>query len=263
MLDAFTATNATAIFSQTPFFTRDEFAAQYVEAGHSWSSVEARLRYHCAAGRIVRVRRGLYASYAVEWDPFVLAAKLAPNPIIAYEGALAFHKLRGVEHSMPIAAARSIAPFAFDEIVYRATPHPLPRGEEQLYTSTTPRWDVTLRVTSPARTFVDCLDRLHLGPGFIETLEAFTSKPDFRIDFNEAVSYVRKLRSQVTAARVGACLWAHPQWNSVSYDQQFALARLIRQTTYAVPPPIEEPSYLGRFRLVVPGAFLSAAHRRE
>lgn len=251
-------------FARTPFFTREEFARHYVEDGHRWSSVEEALRYYCATGRIVRVRRGLYASYAVDWDPFVLAAKLAPDPIIAYEGALAFHRLRGVEHSMPIAAARPIAPFAFDEIVYRATPHPLPRGEEHQYTSTQPRWDVTLRVTSPARTLVDCLDRLHLGPGFVETFEAFASQPDFEINFNEVVAYALELRSRVTAARVGACLWGHLRWNSLSYDQQFTLARCApRHTMYAVPPPIEEPTYLARFRLIVPGAFMAARDRRE
>jgi hypothetical protein len=265
MLHAFEADNdAVRFFSRTPFFTREEFAQHYVADGHRWSSVDEALRYYCATGRIVRVRRGLFASYAVEWDPFVLAAKLAPNPIIAYEGALAFHGLSAVENSMPVAAAGSIAPFAFDEIVYRTTPHPLPRGEEQLYTSTTPRWDVTLRVTSPARTLVDCLDRLHLGPGFVETFEAFAAKPDFAIDFNEAVAYALKLGSRVTAARVGACLWGHPRWNSVSYDQQFTLARCApRHTMYAVPPPIEDSTYLARFRLIVPGAFMNARHRHE
>ncbi len=256
--------DAERIFASRDVFTREEFATSWVAAGHSPASADSVLNYYDGTGRILRVRRGLYITAESRIDPFVIASKLAPGAVIAYSGALAFHRLHGVGHSMAVAAPKRARPFTLNEVCYRTVPHPLPAGRELEHTEEHEHEGIKLRVTTPARTLVDCMHRLERGPGFLSTFRAFASHPDFHVNLREIAAYAFLLGSKVAAARTAACLWGHPKWHSLSYDQQCALAALAgRNTVYAVPPPLEEPQYLARIRVIVPGAFMSIVHSPE
>jgi predicted transcriptional regulator of viral defense system len=253
--------DAERFFSAHPFFTRDEFAAEYTAAGHTVASVNKVLAYHSRAGRIMRLRRGVYCTREVDADPFVCASKLARDAVIAYSGALAFHKLIGIGHSMSLLSAKRAREVVAGDVVHRIIPHALPPGKEHHLTEMHARLGGTVRVTTLSRTLVDCMHRLDHGPGFLETFRAFACKPDLQVNFNEVCEYVGMLGSRVTAARVGACIWAHPTWRQYSADHQFALARMAGPCTlYALPDrAAADTVYLARFRLVVPEALVLAA----
>ena len=251
-------------FARHSYFTTDEFTRAYVADGHSASSVEDCLAYHARTGRIFRVRRGLYASNGTGHDFFELAMKLAPNPVLAYRGALAFHGLIGVDYHLVVAADRRVRhDVFFNDVFYTVVQHPLPPGCEQFQTVEDSSRGIPVRVTTPARTLVDCMDRLHLSPGFVETFELFASHPTLEINFDEVVEYVRTLGKPIVAARVGVCLWGHPRWNALSYRQQFTLARLAgKETRYALPArPNGKYCCISRFHLIVPDGFSSAMTR--
>ena len=67
---------------------------------------DALLRYHQERGRIVRVRRGLYASVPIgsdphtfPVDPLLVASRLCDDAVLAYHTALEFHGIAQSIHS--------------------------------------------------------------------------------------------------------------------------------------------------------------------
>ena len=91
-------------FATNPVFTHEEYLVVRESPNRSSRTADSLLARHVAAGRILRVRRGLYASVprgtgadAGEVDPFLLATKLAPDATIAYHAALQF---RGKAYSV-------------------------------------------------------------------------------------------------------------------------------------------------------------------
>ena len=79
-------------FRKHPVFTGEEFAKYLSSLGEVGGRTrETLLTYYRKAGRVVQVRRGLYAvippgaemdSYRV--DPFLLAAKLTPDSVLTH-----------------------------------------------------------------------------------------------------------------------------------------------------------------------------------
>ncbi|HOC47078.1 MAG TPA: type IV toxin-antitoxin system AbiEi family antitoxin domain-containing protein, partial [Syntrophorhabdaceae bacterium] len=86
-------------FNRHPVFTGGELAAFLASEGpRNVRTQEALLLYHVKSGRLLRVRRGLYAvvppgasaeSYPV--DPFLLTSRLTKDAVLAYHTAMEFH----------------------------------------------------------------------------------------------------------------------------------------------------------------------------
>ena len=85
-------------FARNPVFTAADFAAAGADRGKRGN--ESLLAHHVATGRLMRIRRGLYAvvpdgiqpeKFIV--DPYLVASKIAPDSVIGYHSALAFHGL--------------------------------------------------------------------------------------------------------------------------------------------------------------------------
>lgn len=77
-------------------FTHGEFSQS--RRGGSPRTVDSLLRRHTAGGRIVRVRRGLYASVppgstadGLQGDPYLIATKATDDAIVSHHAALQFH----------------------------------------------------------------------------------------------------------------------------------------------------------------------------
>ena len=90
-------------FSAAPVFTHEEFLVAHAQAkGRSRHTSNNLLALHLAAGRLVRVRRGLYATVprgvdqkAAVVDPYLVATKLADDAVVAYHaGAARFASAR-------------------------------------------------------------------------------------------------------------------------------------------------------------------------
>ena len=88
-----------AFFRRHPVFTGEELAAHLAANGDAGNRTqESLLAYHTRAGRLLRVRRGLFAvippgadgdTYPV--DPYLVAAKLTRDSVLSHHTALEFH----------------------------------------------------------------------------------------------------------------------------------------------------------------------------
>ena len=80
-------------------FTVDELDCHLTSRGSSNTNTRnSLLAYHRRQGRIVRVRRGLYATVprgmdpaSMTVDPYLVAAKITEDAVLAYHTALEFH----------------------------------------------------------------------------------------------------------------------------------------------------------------------------
>jgi len=232
-------------FAKRPVFTYDEFVAALDTEDRTKRTRDTLLAYYVKTGRLVHVRRGLYVTVPAgtdpagcPLDPYLLAAKLTDDAVLAYHTALEFHgKAHSVlEHFVYLTARRSRA-LAFRGQHFRAVPFPKVLREKDRATvgvKTAERQGVTVRVTTLERTLVDLLDRPDLGGGWEEIWRSLESVEFF--DLDRVVEYALLLANATTAAKVGFYLQSHRDTLKVSEDH---LKRL------QVHRP-KEPHYLER-----------------
>ncbi len=246
--------NASGFFDRHPVFTQAEFAA--LKAGsRSPLTAQNLLAHHTASGRLVRVRRGLYATAPrgvapgdARPDSYLLATKLAPDAVVAYHAALQFHgKAYSMASRLPYLTLRRLRPFHFRGDTFVAVRFPLPLRRlvdfgggilEQ------PHAGGRVRVTTIERTFVDVLDAPEHGGGWEEIWRSLESVEFFEL--GAVVDYALKLDSSLTVARVGFFLDQHRESLMVE-DRHLAPLR------QHAP---RQPSYLDRKR--EPGKLVSA-----
>ena len=151
-------------FRQHPVFSGDELAGHLARIGsHGARTQERVLAYHTKAGRLCRVRQGLYAvvppgvdgdTYPV--DPYQVAARLTPDAVLSHHTALEFHgQAHSVWHHFAYSAERPAETLTFRDQVFRGTKFPLAlvrSGAEYRGVLTTERFGMPLRVASLERT---------------------------------------------------------------------------------------------------------------
>jgi predicted transcriptional regulator of viral defense system len=206
-------------FRKHPVFTGDELAKHLSShGGVGGRAQEALLAYHHKIGRVVRIRRGLYAvippgadtdSYPV--DPFLVAAKLTPDAVLSHHTALEFHgKAYSVYTHFTYSAFRPPAPLKFRNHVFRGTkfPNALVRaGKVHTGVLTAERAGMNLRVANLERTLVDVLDRPDLSGSWEEIWRSLESVEFF--DLDKVVEYALQLGNATTGAKVGFFLEQH------------------------------------------------------
>ena len=125
------------------------------------------MAYHRKQGRILRVRRGLYAT--VPWgtdpasmtvDPYLVAAKMTEDAVLAYHTALEFHgRAYSVHWRLVYVSASKSIPLTFQSHEFRGAVVPPPllaRGQEMFGVTGHNRSGVQLRVTNHERTWSMC-----------------------------------------------------------------------------------------------------------
>jgi predicted transcriptional regulator of viral defense system len=178
------------------------------------------LTYYRNQGRIIPVRRGLYATVPLGddpatslVDPFLVAAKMSEDAVLAYHTALEFHgKAYSVYTRLHYVSARKSLPLQFQAYEFRRVPVPHPlqeKGKEMFGVTSHHRSGVELRVTSLERTFVDVLDRPELAGSWEEIWRSLESVEFF--DLDQVVDYVILLENATTAAKVGFFLDQHKE----------------------------------------------------
>ena len=234
-------------FATNPVFTHEEYLVVRESPNRSSRTADSLLARHVAAGRILRVRRGLYASVprgtgadAGEVDPFLLATKLAPDATIAYHAALQFRgKAYSVWHRFAVLTRRHLRAFNFrgNEFVSVQPPKAL-RGLPDLGGGivTEQYAGGTVRITSFERTLVDVFDIPELGGGWEEIWRSLEMVEYF--DLGAIVTYALKLNSALTAARVGFFLEQHRE---ALFVEDHHLEPLRQHAP-------RQPRYLGRTR---------------
>lgn len=202
-----------------PVFTGEEMIDYLATRGEVGARTrEALLAYYKKTGRVVSVRRGLYAvvspganpaTYPV--DPFLVAAKLTKDAVLSHHTALEFHgHAHSVFNHFVYTASRPLSPFTFRSHVFRGVrlPESLRRAsQENVGVVTMDRSGIEVRVTSLERTLVDVLNRPHLSGGWEEIWRSLESVEFF--DLDKVVAYALLLGNATTAAKVGFFLEQH------------------------------------------------------
>jgi predicted transcriptional regulator of viral defense system len=214
-------------FAQHPVFTRETLVRHLAESqgeGPRPGTVSALLRYHQGTGRILAVRRGLYASVPLGSKPetapvdaYLVGALGYPQGVLCYHTALELH---GLAHST-FEAIQILVPQAQRGWTFRGVDfHPIQSREalgDSAFTLEVEYVDhlgFDLPVTSAARTLVDVLDRPDLAGGWEEI---WRSLEGLRlVDAAGVLGYLERLGNATTAALVGYFLEQHQESLNVS-----------------------------------------------
>ncbi len=256
-------------FARRPVFTHEEFAASLDADGpRSVKTRDALLAHHMKTGRIIRVRRGLYASvpfgaspdsYPV--DTFLLAGKMSDDSVLAYHTALEFHgKAHSVQERFLFLTSKAIRPLSFRGYEFRGVrfPKALATKEQEVFAvDTAERAGLLVRVTSLERTLVDALDRPDLGGGWEEIWRSMEGVEFFDVD--KVVDYALLLENSSTAAKVGFYLEQHQKELMVedahlkrlrdnipkqpTYMARNTKGRLVRDWNLVVPSQVLDQSW--------------------
>lgn len=205
-------------FKTHPIFRHAEFIAAHTAGGRSASTSNNLLARHLAAGRLVRIRRGLYASapsgidpLRATVDPYLTASHLTNDAVVAYHAALQFFgKSYSVWRRFHYLTRKRARPCSFRELEF--VPVQVPAAVSSL-----PDWGGgvvevrhaagLVRVTTLERALVDILDSPDKGGGWEEIWRSLEMIEFF--DLDAVIEYALKLGSALTVARAGFFLEQH------------------------------------------------------
>lgn len=247
-----------------PVFTLDELNLFLTDRGTTNRLTRnSLLSYYHRQGRVVNVRRGLYAVVPVgvspessSVDPFLLAARMTPDAVIAYHTALEFHgKAYSVFQRFYYLSNRASIPVRFRSFEFRCVsiPHVLQvKGNEDFGVNESERSGLPVRVTSLERTLVDLLDRPDLSGSWEEIWRSLESVEFF--DLDKVVEYSLLLGNATTTAKVGFFLEQHREPLMVTDDHLKPLNDLRpRQPHYLDRSKRKSGRLVSKWNLVVPG----------
>jgi predicted transcriptional regulator of viral defense system len=208
-----------AYIATHPVFRFDEFLAEHAREGRRRPAATVSiLQQHVAAGNLLRVRRGVYASVPrgvrpeeYQVDPYLVASKLTDDAVVAYHAAL---QLLGKAHSLSrqltYLTHHRVRPFEFQgaefiPVLAPAAVRELPEFGGRIMEMQ--RHGTRIRVTDHERTAVDVMDSPEHGGGWEEIWRSLGSIEFF--DLDAIVAYAQRLGTASTAARVGLFLDQH------------------------------------------------------
>jgi predicted transcriptional regulator of viral defense system len=209
----------TTFLSQHEVFTVEELDHFLAEKGSGKPNTrKALLTYYRKQGRIVPVRRGLYAVVPFGFSPdscpvdvYLIAAKMTGDAVLGYHTALEFHgKAYSVYNRLQYLSSKRSLPVVFrnHEFIRVSVPQPLlVKGKEMFGVLRQKRSGSELRVTGLERTLVDVLDRPELTGSWEEIWRSLESVEFF--DIEQVIEYVTLLENSTTAAKVGFFLEQH------------------------------------------------------
>lgn len=203
-------------FEAHPVFTHAEFLAAHTAGGRSPSTSNNLLAKHLAAKRLLRVRRGLYATVPrgmdparAAVDPYLIASHLSEDAVVAYHAALQFFgKTYSVWQRYHYLSGRRAKTFSFRKMEFVPVLRQAAAGsakEEGILEKVHEGGQV--RVTTLERTMVDVLSAPDKGGGWEEIWRSLEMIEFFDID--AVLRYTRSNGSALTAARVAFYLEQH------------------------------------------------------
>jgi predicted transcriptional regulator of viral defense system len=254
--------------AQHAVFTVDELDRFLSIRGSSKPNTrKSLLTYYRNQGRIIHVRRGLYATVPLgsdpassPVDPYLVAAKMTADAVLAYHTALEFHgKAYSVYTRLHFVSMNKSLPLNFQshDFTRAPVPHPLrATGKEMFGVINHRRSGVELRVTNLERTFVDVLDRPDLAGSWEEIWRSLESVEFF--DLDQVVEYVLLLENATTAAKVGFFLEQHKETLMVDDVHLHPLRTLRpRQPHYFVRGERKNCQWVKDWNLMIPVEILN------
>ncbi len=219
------------------------------------------MAYYTQKRRILRIRRGLYVVVppgidpkACPVDPYLLAAKMTDDSVLAYHTALEFYgKAHSVHESFLYLTSTSPRLVTFHSYRFQSVRFPKKlQDEKKLFgVKTEERAGLSVRVTSLERTMVDVLDRPDLGGGWEEIWRSLESVEFFNLD--QVVEYTLLLKNGTTTAKVGFFLEQHRETMMVD-DSHLKVLRehRPRKPHYMTRTPRKSGRLITKWNLVVP-----------
>lgn len=250
-----------AFFAAHPVFTHAEFVAAHTAGGRSEHTSNTLLAKHLAAGRLLRVRRGLYSTVPAGLDPrkfspdpYLVATKLREDAVVAYHAALAFHgKAYSLWRRHQVLTAERVRPFTFRSQEFVPVQPPLPVRDLPDFGGSVvvrPHAGGEVRVTTLERSLVDLLHAPEHGGGWEEIWRSLEMVEFF--DLGAVVEYTLRLRSALTAARVGFFLEQHHEEWMVEKKHLEPLLRSAPAQPRYLSARRESGKLVARWNLVVP-----------
>jgi predicted transcriptional regulator of viral defense system len=258
---------ASDFLALNPVFTSEQFREFQNQRGSRNPSTRKNLLAHYERRqRITRIRRGVYAvvphgstpdSAAV--DPYLLAARLTPDAVLAYHTALSFHgRAHSVSQRFAFLTATATRPLTFRAWQFRPVPFPkaLCRLQQETFgVQEAERAGLPVRVTTLERSLVDVLDRPDLGGGWEEIWRSLSAVEFFKLD--QAIEYATLLGNATTAAKVGFYLEQHREALMVERSHLARLAALRpKEPHYLERGAKTEQKLVAKWNLVVPAALI-------
>lgn len=206
-------------FNRHPVFRFDEFRAAHQQGGtRSAQTTATVLKQHVASGRLINIRRGLYAvlpegenANAFRIDAYLVASRASKDAVIAYHSALEFlGKAHSLSRRITYLTRRRAKAFEFQGTEYLPVLAPEPLRKLHDFgggVRDERRAGLTVRVAGFERTLVDVLDAPQYGGGWEEIWRSLENVEFFDLDL--VVKYALHLGSALTIARVGLFLEQH------------------------------------------------------
>jgi len=252
---------STDFFEGHPVFTHAEFLAVRTARGRSPSTSNNLLANHLASGRLVRIRRGLYASVprGVEAsgavaDPYLVASRLSNDAVVAYHAALQFYgKAYSVWRRFHYLTAKRSRAFSYQGLeflpVQEQSTHRSRLGEAE-GVSEVRHAGGRVRVTTLEQALVDVLDAPDKGGGWEEIWRSLEMVEFF--DLDAIIACTRSLGSALTAARVGLFLEQHREVLMVEDKHLKELEKLAPAQPRYLDSDRQSGKLIKRWNLVVP-----------
>ena len=255
-------------FRTHPVFTSAELAAYLASTRTTGERTkEALLAYHRKAGHLLLLRRGLYAVVPpgadparFQVDPYLLAARLADDAVLAYHTALEFHgRAYSVYNQFTYVASHPTSPLSVGSQSFRGVRPPRAlrnTGRQGFGVATADRAGMDIHVTSFERTLVDVLDRPDLTGSWEEIWRSLELVEFFNLD--RAIEYAALLNNATTAAKLGFYLEQHREQLMVDEQHLKNIETLVPRHPHYLDRRRREPGRLiARWNLVVPPEVLS------
>ncbi|MEN8152074.1 MAG: transcriptional regulator [Planctomycetota bacterium] len=226
------------------------------------------LKQHVAAGNLLHVRRGLYATVprstsaeSAQVDPYLLATKLTEDAVVAYHAALQFHgRAYSVWRRIHYLTRSRLRRFSFRDTEFVPVQAPAAiRSLGDFGGGVVERRHAggLARVTTLERTLVDVLDAPRRSGGWEEVWRSLELVEFFDLDV--VIEYTAKLGSALTAARVGLFLEQHQDQLMVEDFHLDALRQLAPAQPRYLDVRRESGVFVRGWNLVVPRRVLSRA----
>lgn len=229
-------------FATHPVFRHAEFLEARAARDRSVHTSNNLLAQHLGNGRLLRVRRGLYAAVPrgvdparANVDPYLVASQATNDAVVAYHAALQFFgKAHSLWRRFHYLTAGRVRPFSFRGLEFVGVQPPVAVRSRQDWGGGIVEKEhagARVRVTILERTLVDVLDEPSRGGSWEEIWRSLEMIE--YCDLDAVITYTLALGSALTAGRVGFFLEQHREpWMVEETHLEVLRARAPAQPRY-------------------------------
>lgn len=249
-----------SFFESHPVFRYAEFSEFMQKTGtqraESWRQ---QLNYHLKAGRLIHVRKFLYAVkpfFTQEpWiDPYLITSRATVDAVIAYHTALELHGIAYTTfNEFTFLVTRQSPAFAYENQYFRPVIQPkalLKSNQINFDIEEIQRGGLLIKLTSLERTIVDVLDRPDLGGGWEEIWRSLDNVT--QLNTKRLVEYALLLNNATTIAKVGYFLEQQPSHFTLEKIHLEKLQGHIPKQPHYMSRESGAGKYIEKWQLIVP-----------